>query len=90
MEEQKKKRRSPEEVRKEQLEKFNARIKDAEKRLEDLKKAKEECASKPLRVNRITKKKKLQSLLDSATKSGKTPEEIAKALGIDVPDSWTK
>ncbi len=52
MEEQKKKRRSPEEVRKEQLEKFDARIKDAEKRLEDLKKAKEECASYTLLKSR--------------------------------------
>jgi len=44
-------------------------------------------APKPARKTRkprMTKKKKMEAILKQAQKAGKTPEEIAEALGIDL------
>ncbi len=32
----------------------------------------------------MTKKKKMEAILKQAQKAGKTPEEIAEALGLDL------
>jgi len=44
-------------------------------------------APKPARKTRkprMTKKKKMEAILKQAQKAGKTPEEIAEALGLDL------
>ena len=41
-------------------------------------------APKPARKPRMTKKQKLEAILKQAQKSGKTPEEIAEALGVSL------
>lgn len=50
--------------------------------LEDKKKA--ILAPKPARKPRMTKKQKMEAILKQAQKAGKTPEEIAEALGLDL------
>lgn len=52
------------------------------KKLEEKKKA--ILAPKPARKPRMTKKQKLEAILKQAQKSGKTPEEIAEALGVSL------
>ena len=52
------------------------------KKLEEKKKA--ILAPNPARKPRMTKKQKLEAILKQAQKSGKTPEEIAEALGISL------
>ncbi len=41
-------------------------------------------APKPPRKPRMTKKQKIEAILKKAQKSGKSAEEIAEALGIDI------
>ena len=43
-------------------------------------------APKPPRKPRKTKKQKIQALIQSASKSGLKPEEIAQRLGLDQPE----
>ncbi len=54
------------------------------KSLEDRKAA--ILAPKPARKTRMTKKKKMEAILKQAQKAGKTPEEIAEALGLELGD----
>lgn len=41
-------------------------------------------APKPARKPRMTKKQKMEAILKQAQKAGKTPEQIAEALGLDL------
>ena len=55
---------------------------EAIKGLEDKKAA--ILAPKPARKPRMTKKQKMEAILKQAQKAGKTPEQIAEALGLDL------
>lgn len=82
-------RRSAETMHQERLTILEQKIKDAEEKLENLKKAKaEEEAWTPTvrKGRRKSNKTKANTIVDIAIKAGKTPAEIAKALGIDIPD----
>ena len=49
-------------------------------------KKKDILAPKPPRRPRKTKKQKIQDLIESASKAGLKPEEIAQRLGLDHPE----
>lgn len=69
------------------MDEFDRKIEAARAKIKGLKEKKAALlAPKParkVRKTRMTKKKKLEAILKQAQKSGKTPEEIAEALGID-------
>ncbi len=67
---------------------YDKKIESAKAKINALKERKEAIlAPKPARKTRkprMTKKRKLEAILKQAQKAGKTPEEIAAALGIDL------
>lgn len=70
------------------IDEFDKRIEAARAKIKGLEEKKAAIlAPKPARRTRkprMTKKKKLEAILKQAQKSGKTPEEIAAALGLDL------
>ncbi len=67
---------------------YDKRIDAANAKINALKEKKAAIlAPKPARKTRkprMTKKRKLEAILKQAQKAGKTPEEIAEALGVDL------
>lgn len=79
-------RRTFEQVKADNIAKMRAKIAELEAEKLELEKAiKEEEARQP-KVRAKSDKTKIKSIVDIAAKVGKTPEDIAKALGIDIPD----
>ncbi len=67
---------------------FDKKIEAARAKIKNLEEKKAAIlAPKParkIRKPRMTKKKKMEAILKQVQKAGKTPEEIAAALGIDL------
>lgn len=73
--------------RKAAIDGFDQKIEAAKAKIKGLEEKKESIlAPKPARKPRMTKKQKLETILKQAQKSGKTPEEIAAALGLDLAE----
>lgn len=68
----------------EEFDKKEAAVKEKIAGLEQ--KKKDILAPKPPRKPRKTKKQKIQDLINSASKSGLKPEEIAQRLGLEQPE----
>lgn len=65
------------------MQEFDAKVAAVKERIEALEQQKKEIlAPKPPRKPRKTKKQKIQELIQSASKSGLKPEEIAERLGL--------
>lgn len=65
------------------VEEYDMKIKAARAKIKCLEEKKAAIlAPKPARKRRMTKKQKMEAILKQAQKAGKTPEEIAEALGI--------
>ena len=65
------------------MQEFDAKAATVKERIEALERQKMEIlAPKPPRKPRKTKKQKIQELIQSASKSGLKPEEIAERLGL--------
>lgn len=79
-------RRTFEEVKAERIANLNAKIADHKAAIKELEaKVEAEKARQP-KTRSKSDKTKIKSIVDMAAKVGKTPEDIAKALGIDIPD----
>lgn len=82
------KRKSFEEAKAARVAKIEKQIKDTEAHLEALNaKLKEEKAKTRQVSSRMSDKTKAKKIIDIAVQAGKTPAEIAKALGIDIPET---
>lgn len=69
------------------IDEYDAKIEAVRAKIKALEEKKKGIlAPKPARKPRMTKKQKLEAILKQAQKSGKTPEEIAEALGIQLGD----
>ena len=65
------------------MQEFDAKAASVKERIAALERKKKEIlAPKPPRKPRKTKKQKIQELIQSASKSGLKPEEIAERLGL--------
>ena len=65
------------------MQEFDAKAASVKERIAALEQQKKEIlAPKPTRRPRKTKKQKIQELIQSASKSGLKPEEIAERLGL--------
>lgn len=65
------------------MQEFDAKVAAVKERIEALEQQKKEILTpKPPRKPRKTKKQKIQELIQSASKSGLKPEEIAERLGL--------
>lgn len=64
---------------------YDGKIEAARTKIKGLKEKKTAIlAPKPARKPRMTKKQKMEAILKQAQKAGKTPEQIAEALGLDL------
>ncbi len=72
------------------IDEFDKKIETARAKIKGLEEKKAALlAPKPARKARkprMTKKKKMEAILKKAQKAGKTPEEIAEALGLDLEE----
>lgn len=67
------------------IDEYDAKIEAVRAKIKTLEEKKKAIlAPKPARKPRMTKKQKMEAILKQAQKSGKTPEEIAEALGIEI------
>lgn len=67
------------------IDEFDKKIEAVRTKIKELEEKKKAIlAPKPARKPRMTKKQKLEAILKQAQKSGKTPEEIAEALGVSL------
>ena len=67
------------------IDEFDKKIEAVRAKIKELEEKKKAIlAPKPARKPRMTKKQKLEAILKQAQKSGKTPEEIAEALGVSL------
>ena len=65
------------------MQEFDAKVATVKERIDALEQQKKDIlAPKPPRKPRKTKKQKIQELIQSASKSGLKPEEIAERLGL--------
>ena len=76
------------EAKKQEVEaEYDKKIDDARVRILQLKEKKAAIlAPKPPRKPRMTKKQKIEAIVKKAQKAGKSAEEIAEALGIDIEE----
>ncbi len=70
------------------MDEFDKKIEAARDKIKSLKEKKTAILAptpaRKTRKPRMTKKKKMEAILKQAQKAGKTPEEIAEALGLDL------
>ena len=67
------------------IDEFDKKIEAVRAKIKELEEKKKAILDpKPARKPRMTKKQKLEAILKQAQKSGKTPEEIAEALGVSL------
>ena len=79
-------RRTFEEVKAERIANLNAKIDMHKAAIKELEAKVEAEKAKQPKTRSKSDKTKIKSIVDMAAKVGKTPEDIAKALGIDIPD----
>ena len=67
------------------IDEYDAKIEAVRAKIKNLEEKKKTIlAPKPARKPRMTKKQKMEAILKQAQRSGKTPEEIAEALGVQL------
>ena len=79
-------RRTFEQIKADNIAKMRAKINELENEKLKLEKAIEDEEAKQPKTRSKSDKAKIKSIVDMAAKVGKTPEDIAKALNIDIPD----
>lgn len=75
-----------EEQKQESAAKFDERIRAINQKIATLRKKQENLLSPKPRKKRVTKTQKIKNLVTAAQKSGKSLEEIADALGVDMSE----